>query len=275
MNTQHVAQKKFKLEKRIGSGAFGDIYEGHELMTGKPVAIKLEKVSARYPQLGYEARIYHALQNDMHTFIPKMHYFGTEGAYNILVLDRLGNNMEQVRATMPNQCFKLKHIKQLAQNMLHILESFHDKGFVHRDIKPENILTSYTSSSLSKIYLIDFGLSKYMRHPVSGIHIPFKTGKNLTGTPRYASIANHKGREQGRRDDIEGLGYVLLYLLYGSLPWQHLQNYSKILEEKQKSLRTGKLGEHMPSMLRRFFRYVFTLNFEDRPNYNYMRSLFQ
>ena len=93
-------------------------------------------------------------------------------------------------------------------------------------MKPDNFLIGGSELTRDKIFIIDFGLAKCYRNS-AGEHIPYKDGKNLTGTARYASIATHQGKEQSRRDDLECIGHVLLYLLKGSLPWQGLPGRSK------------------------------------------------
>ena len=101
----------------------------------------------------------------------------------------------------------------------------HKKGYIHRDLKPENILMGLDEHA-STVYLIDYGLAKKWKQS-NGEHIPIRDGKSLTGTARYASAATHLGIEQSRRDDLEGAGYVLLYLLKGELPWQGLRARNK------------------------------------------------
>ena len=109
----------------------------------------------------------------------------------------------------------------------------HKKGFLHRDIKPENFLIGQKKKNFI-IYLIDFGLAKRYKNIKTGEHIPFLEGKQLTGTARYASIYTHLGKEQSRRDDLESLGYILIYLLNGVLPWNGVKGNTK--NEKYKNI---------------------------------------
>ena len=81
------------------------------------------------------------------------------------------------------------------------------------------------------VYLIDFGLSKKYRDSKTMQHIPYKENKNLTGTARYASINAHLGIEQSRRDDLEAIGYVMLYFLQGFLPWQGIKVQKKVFRQ--------------------------------------------
>jgi serine/threonine protein kinase len=113
--------------------------------------------------------------------------------------------------------------------MLSRLEYCHSKQFLHRDVKPDNFLLGRNEKS-DYVYIIDYGLAKKYIEPKTGYHIPMKQGKGLTGTSRYTSINIHLGIESSRRDDIEGLLYVLIYLFHGKLPWMGVTGKTK--EEK-------------------------------------------
>jgi len=153
------------------------------------------------------------------------------------------------------------------------------KGFIHRDLKPENILIGLEDQS-STLYLIDFGLAKRWKHQQTGEHIPYKDKKSLTGTARYASANTHLGIEQSRRDDLEGAGYVLLYLLKGELPWQGLRARNK--DDKYRKIKDSKVNTPIeqlcagyPEEMAMYMQYTRQLKFEEAPNYTYLKRLFR
>lgn len=125
----------------------------------------------------------------------------------------------------------------LAEQMITRVEFMHAQNFLHRDMKPDNFLIGINNKA-SMVYMIDFGLSKRYRDPKTGEHIPYRDNKSLTGTARYASVNTHIGIEQARRDDLESIGYILLYFLKGQLPWQGLQGKDK--DEKYDKIRDKK-----------------------------------
>ena len=195
-----------------------------------------------------------------------------------MVLDLLGPSLEDLF----NYCgrrFQLKTVLMLADQLLGRLEYVHTKSFIHRDVKPDNFLIGLGKRQ-SVIHIIDFGLAKKYRDPRSHQHIPYRENKNLTGTARYASINTHIGIEQSRRDDLESLGYVLMYFIRGSLPWQGLkantkkQKYERIMDRKM-STSTEQLCKGYPTEFRSYFEYCRSLRFEDRPDYAYLKRLFK
>ena len=148
---------------------------------------------------------------------PKFIWYGKEGLYQIMVIEMLGPSLEDLF----NYCgrkFSLKTVLLLADQLISRIQTLHEKGYLHRDLKPENILMGLEENA-STLFLIDYGLAKKWKVQPLNEHIPYKDGKSLTGTARYASTHTHLGIEQSRRDDLEGVGYVLLYLLMGELPW--------------------------------------------------------
>lgn len=268
--------RKYRIGRKIGSGSFGDIYLGTNIISGELVAIKLESVTARHPQLEYEARVYKSLSGGLG--IPFVRWYGTECDYNAMVMDLLGPSLEDLF----NYCgrkFSYKTVLQLADQLLCRIEFIHARCFIHRDIKPDNFLMGIGKRG-SQVNLIDFGLAKKYRDPRSHLHIPYRENKNLTGTARYASLNTHLGVEQSRRDDLESLGYVLIYFCRGMLPWQGLkaatkrQKYDRIMEKKMVTP-SEVLGRGLPIEFVHYLNYTKSLRFEDKPDYMYLRRLFR
>jgi len=222
--SEFIVGGKYRLVRKIGSGSFGDIYLGINITNGEEVAVKLESVKARHPQLLYESKLYKILQGGVG--IPHIRWYGQERDYNVLVMDLLGPSLEDL-FNFCSRRFTMKTVLMLADQMIGRIEYVHNKNFIHRDIKPDNFLMGI-GRHCNKLFLIDFGLAKKYRDNRTRQHIPYREDKNLTGTARYASINAHLGIEQSRRDDMESLGYVLMYFNRGSLPWQGLKVNIKI-----------------------------------------------
>jgi len=265
---------KFRLGRKIGSGSFGDIYLGTNVQTSDEVAIKLESIKSKHPQLLYESKLYKILAGGVG--VPNVHWYGVEGDYNVMVIDLLGPSLEDL-FSFCNRKFSLKTVIMLADQMINRVEYVHAKNFIHRDIKPDNFLIGLGKKA-NMVHIIDFGLAKKYRDPKTQQHIPYREGKNLTGTARYASVNTHLGIEQSRRDDLEAVGYVVMYFNRGSLPWQGLkatgkkEKYEKIMEKKM-STPVEVLCKHFPCEFVTYLNYCRSLRFEDRPDYAYLRRL--
>ena len=176
-----------------------------------------------------------------------------------------------------NKSFSIKTACMLGIQMIDRIEYVHSRKLIHRDIKPDNFVIGRGQKS-HIVYVLDFGLSKKFYSVSHHCHIPFIKGKKLTGTARYASINALSGFEQSRRDDLESIGYILMYFIRGSLPWQGLKinkkedRYKKICEKKIETSAKD-LCAGFPSEFETFVQYTRNLQFTELPNYNYLRGL--
>ncbi len=265
---------KMDQERLLGKGSFGKIYAGYNKTTGEEVAIKMEDINAAQPQLIAEYKIYKYLQNGFG--IPKVYECSKSKKNIIVIMELLGESLEK-KLNKCNRKFSLLTVLMIGEQLVTRLEFIHSKNYLHRDIKPDNFLVGRGHKN-NIIYAIDFGLAKKYKDPKTGLHIPYRDGKNLTGTARYASTNTHLGMEQSRRDDIEALGYMLIYFLKGTLPWQGMvlkdpkRKYDKIKQLKY-DIKLDVLCEGQPVELAKFIQYARDMKFEDKPDYNYLRGL--
>ncbi|MCQ2816849.1 MAG: casein kinase 1 family protein [archaeon] len=190
----------------------------------------------------------------------------------------MGKSLEEIFQANKKK-FSMKSVCMIAEQILDRIEFIHNKHVIHRDIKPDNFVIGEGNKNVI-IYILDFGLSKKYRSSRTLQHIRFTINKKLTGTARYASINALKGCEQSRRDDLEAIGYVLLYFLRGILPWQGIKverredRYKKIYEKK-KDTTPEELCSGFPPELAEYVKYTRGLEFEQNPDYNYLRGLFR
>jgi serine/threonine protein kinase len=169
----------------------------------------------------------------------------------------------------------------VAIQMICRLEYLHQRSYIHRDIKPDNFVFGVGTNS-HILYLIDMGLAQRYRDLKTLVHRPYKEDRGLAGTARYVSVNVHLGVEQSCRDDLESVGYVLISLRKGKLPWQSLKGKSKEKRERDRDpLAASKmetppevLCQDMPSEFLQYMQRVRQLTFDQRPPYALLRGYF-
>ena len=264
--------KKYHCIKKLGEGSFGRIYEG--VYHSEHFALKFEDINSNSNLLESEASIMNYLKGPN---IPNVRSYGTSGNYNILIMQLMGKSLEDlinIRKTFP-----LKTVCLIGYQMIKVLEYIHNKHIVHRDLKPDNFVMGL--NELAKyVYLLDFGLAKKYRSSTTLKHYPLINKKKLTGTARYASINALRGYEQSRRDDLESAGYVLMYFLRGSLPWQGIpgknkdERYKKILQKKEETS-AHELCKDFPEEFEKYIDYTRNMEYEEDPDYERLKEYFK
>eukprot|EP00924_Labyrinthula_sp_SR-Ha-C_P016762 maker-scaffold_6-snap-gene-14.50-mRNA-1 protein AED:0.01 eAED:0.01 QI:142/1/1/1/1/1/2/107/355 len=279
-----LIDNRFKIIKKIGSGNFGEVFLAEDINTREQVAIKTEQLKARPSLLPLEAKVFRALNSTADVEgIPKMYFFGKMKGAKCLVQTLLGKDLNTLAAKRRTKKFSILTTLILAQELIARMEYIHKKNFIHRDIKPDNFMIG--EKDPREIFLIDFGLSRRFRHPKKKTHAKYTEGKPLIGTPRYASINNHLGVDQSRRDDMESVGYVLIFLALGRLPWQgikvkkHQEHDPKIkynlICKKKMEVSVEKLCRDLPRCFELYVQYTRSLYYMDKPNYPYLKTLFK
>ena len=264
---------KYKIIKRLGRGSFGYIYLVE--YQNKLYAMKLENTKKGYYILDKEIYLM------IHLYGPRIPYaksFGQCGYYNVLVMELLGKSLEDIKLMLPSKKMTIPCVCKLSYQMLQILEHIHRKSFLHRDVKPDNFIMGIGPNS-HLLYMIDFGFAKTYRDPTTLAHHPMQKGAGITGTARFASINTLSGYTQSRRDDLESLGYVIVYIAKGTLPWANIKCdnkdalYNRILETKIQTTPEN-LCSGLPAQFEEYIKYIRGMSYEQEPNYKYLRNLF-
>ena len=256
---------KYILLQKIGSGSFGSIYLGENARTKEKVAIKMESIKDSAKLLKNESTVYQYLQSSREKIVglPHLRWFGKDDEHYYMVINLLGESLQTIKNS--RGVFSLTFTLQVGIQIIQLLKSIHDCGLIHRDIKPDNFLLGLGEKS-KQLHIIDFGFCK----PFLKEYNPLKKTNALIGSLMYASVCAHMCFEQSRRDDLESLGYMLLYFLMGSLEWQHCQSSVEVLQMKEVFVNSGVA----PPILSEYFKIVKQLSFEERPDYNKLIELF-
>ena len=266
---------KYKTTKIIGKGSFGGVFQGVNTKTKKPVAIKFEARNADSHLLKIECSFLSFLKG---FGIPKLLGYGRYFNYNVMIQEILGFNLMQIKNIITK--FTIKDIAMMGIQMMDRIEFIHSRYILHRDIKPENFTVGY--DDITNIYLIDFGISRKYRSSRTLKHVKYALIGRMFGTVRYASYNASRGVEQSRRDDLESIGNMLIYIYTGKLPWKGIslkdkQRKKKYLEmlllKKYTPIET--ICKNMPKEFIEYYKYCRKLNFEQEPDYEYLRNIFR
>ena len=269
-----ILLNKYLIIKKLGEGSFGLIYSAKTQHNW--YAVKLESRNRGQNLLENEACIMYYLRGKR---IPAIKSYANDLNFNILVMELMGKSLEEIFESLPKKKMSVNCVAKIGIQMIEILEYIHKKHIIHRDIKPDNFVMGRGDKS-KYVYLLDFGLAKKYRSSTTLKHYRMTKKKNLTGTARYASINALNGLTQSRRDDLEAVGYVLMYFLRGKLPWQGLRvknkedRYHKIMEIKQETS-PSLLCHGFPKEFKKYVEYTRNLEYEQDPDYEMLKNLFK
>ena len=272
-NTSNTFKNRFNIIKEIGKGSFCKVYLGYDKFEQKKVAIKIEKKELDNKiksRIEHEYNLYSLFNNC--EGICNILWHGKNDNLQILIMDQLGPSLNDLFLFCDNK-FSLKTTCMIAIQLLKRLRTLHNKQIIHRDIKPDNLLIGLDKEK-HIIYLIDLGLSKIFNH---NYHIKINSFK---GSLRYCSLRNHRGIEQSYRDDLESLGYMLIFFIKSSLPWQnnkikHRMKKKHYIYTIKKNYTLEKLCKDLPIEFLYYMKYTQLLEFKEKPDYTYLIHLFK
>lgn len=280
---EHKKAKNFSedyhLEKMIGKGSFGLVFKGIHKKTGEQFACKAEKIiTSNKDRLRTEYNFYKIFRKRNIKYVPMVDTYVTTKEWNLMMMQLLGDSLDKKFADYDSQ-LDLGSVLKFGIDAIDGLSQIHRSGVIHRDIKPNNFMFGRSEERDStNLYIVDFGLSKLWRDPKTKEHISHKQGRSMIGTARYSSINIHLGIEPSRRDDLESLIYVMIYLAKGRLPWQGLPKRKKgsavdEIRDKKMTTSVASLCLGLPDCFVELLEYSKGLSFTESPDYDHMKKL--
>lgn len=254
---------KWKIGDTIGSGSFGTVYEATNIKTGDTAAIKVANIdnfknkkkkikeSIESILLFNERTLLVIWLGDAPNTIKYIDYGETNteyGKFRYLVTERLGLSLQD--EFDKNGVFSEERIRKLATDILQALKYLHSKGWVHLDIKPSNILNKNDSSNVK---LIDFGTATRYKTFDGKAEI-----SDTNGTLMYVSTYGHLGEPMHPRNDLQSLGFMLVELFTGKLPWSNTESLKEIKNIKL-SLSPEEISMDAPECLKKFLKYTYDI----------------
>jgi hypothetical protein len=211
---------RYRLERLIGKGGMGAVYEARDLRLSRAVAVKvmLGRAFGEPSALRRFRREAQAAASLNHPNIVSVFDFGSlEGQGAFLVMERVSG--ETLRAEMERQkILPPAVVADWLDPLLEGLAAAHAQGIVHRDLKPENVIGRRDGSQSLTVKILDFGLAKFLAAESLSSGPVTETGVVL-GTPAYMAPEQFLGREVDPRADIFSVGVIVVEALTGKRPF--------------------------------------------------------
>ncbi|OMJ79480.1 hypothetical protein SteCoe_20489 [Stentor coeruleus] len=261
--------ERYYIKDEVGTGSFGKVYKLQHLSKNKSFALKVD--IRQKGSVLLEAKILADLQGGLG--IPKLYKYGSTDQFSYMIVELLGPTLNKLLKQCKGK-FSLATVVSIMLQLITRIEYVHKKGYLHRDLKPHQVLVGRNPKM---IYLTDFGLAR--KFEVNNYHISFQNSCPRVGNATFSSLNNHSGVRQSRRDDLESIAYMALYFLKGHLPWQSIQKLSSNTKwqnifQIKSHINIEDLCVGSPKEFSILLKYCRNLKFEEKPDYNYIQSLF-
>ena len=279
-NDDFIINNKYKVLSLINNGSFGLIYKGIHIKNNDYIAIKVENNSNNnMKMLKRETTVLKYLYERNCRYIPTIFWFGIVNNFSTLVMTYYDCSLKEF--IIDNEC-DTTILNNIMMKCINIMKSIHNNFVIHRDIKPQNFMIKS-----GEVFLIDFGLAYFFIND-ENYHIANKENKQITGSPNYISYNIHNGDSPSRRDDLISLSYIYIYLHKKSLPWEsipvdvheelselYILNSVNLLRKHYKHINNIlPYVNNINSNISLFIEKIYLLDYSEKPNYDYLCSIF-